>query len=115
MRINSICYEDQIMTICCSGEFGIGSQGQQSADLLFDRLIRWMDDHSDKHVKMIDLDFRNVDYKWGDGPISAMVPMVTRHSVSSIRIIANARNSRSLHDLIQESKLPWFTVVDADA
>jgi hypothetical protein len=115
VHIDSILYEDQKLTVRCSGEFGEGSQGQPSADLLNACLSRWMDDHTENRVGVIEVDLRDVDYCWGDGPLSSTVSFVLRRGVSLIRLVASAGNAQSVRDLVEWSKLPWFTVVDGDA
>jgi hypothetical protein len=78
MQVDDINYREGMLQVKCSGEYGVGSDGNPSADLLAKYIALWIADHPDQPVAQIDVDYSEVDYSWGDGPVSSMFPFVAK-------------------------------------
>jgi len=100
--INSINRRGHCLFIVCSGEFGIGSEGNPSADLIVETAVQWMDTHPDSSLTHAVIDFTDVDYLWGNGPTSAAV-RIGRRGPTSITIKANDANQEPLENLLQKT------------
>jgi hypothetical protein len=107
MRIDEIACENDVLTVRCSGVFGAGSEGNPSTALLRDSIKSWLQEHRGNPLAEIELDLSNVEYVWGDGPVSSMLPFVAA-GVSRVRIISSPDNRDALQNLIEESNVPWF-------
>ena len=105
MRVENLDYRDGTLEVVCSGQYGVGSDGNSSADLVKTSIEQWCSDHPDQTVVQIDVDYTGVDYVWGSGPVSSMVPFFAK-GVAKCRIIANLRNRYSLADLVATCRVP---------
>lgn len=113
MQIDSLNFHDSILRVKCSGVFGVGSGGNHSGKRLRESIKNWMESHPGTKVEQIDIDLTEVDYSWGDGPISSLIAFITQ-GVAKFRFIASPQNRKPLHNLIKTSKLPGFTVEGPD-
>lgn len=113
MQIDSLEFRDSILSVKCSGVFGIGTDGNPSGMLLSKSIKAWMENHPESKVEQICVDFTEVDYTWGDGPVSCLVIFIAR-DVTRIHYIASHLNRKPLENLIKLSKFPWFTVGEAE-
>ena len=104
---------EDVLRVVCAGEFGIGSAGNPSGKLLTRTIEMWMDTHRDQPISQIELDFATVEYRWGDGPVSALVAILP-HGVTTVRIFASSSNELPLKNLVEGSRMPWFEVVRID-
>lgn len=69
MEVDDLNYRDGVPYVKCSGEYGVGSDGNPSAELLENVIAQWITEHHP--VTQIDVDYSEVDYSWGDGPLSS--------------------------------------------
>jgi hypothetical protein len=113
MQIGSLEFRDSILSVRCLGVFGIGTDGNPSGMLLSKSIKAWMETHPEAKVEQIDVDFTEVDYTWGDGPVSCLVIFVAQ-GVARIHFIPSHQNRKPLENLIKFSKFPWFTVGEAE-
>jgi hypothetical protein len=97
----------------CSGRFGIGTGGNCSAEALTTTIEQWITDHPEEPVTEVEIDYTKVDYSWGDGPVSSMVPLL-RHGVGRFRLIGSSSNCDSLQSLLEACNLPWFELLRID-
>ena len=111
MRVNGISFGSEVLRAECSGQWGIGSEGNSSCQLLTAAIERWMEDHPAHHVSTIEVDYRAVDFRWGDGPVSSLVPFFGQR-IESFRLVASPANKEALLRLIQTCQSPGFEVVD---
>ena len=93
MQIDSLDFSDPVLTVRCSGTFGIGSKGHPSSKLLTDSIQRWMLSHPQERIEQVIIDYTHVDYEWGDGPVSSMLPIIYK-GVTKVRLVANPRNRK---------------------
>lgn len=114
MRIEAINGSDGVLTVRCAGVIGIGSKSSRSMRPVRDAVTGWMDEHPDQAVCEVVLDFRYVDYRWGDAPVSSLLPLLTR-GVRRFHFVASDRNAPALESLLSSAKVPWFSVVRVDA
>ena len=105
--------ESGTLRVECSGEFGVGTAGNPSGDLLTQAIRRWIAEHKDGPVVEIEIDYSCVDYSWGDGPVSSMVPLFS-DGIAKCRIIASADNCGPLKNLLEHCNLPQFELVRID-
>jgi hypothetical protein len=112
MQIDQLLYNgrSETLNVTCSGAYGVGSKGQASGALLTEVLRQWMADHADNSIAVIEVDYTAVDYAWGDGPVSSMIPFV-RGAPIRFRLIAGASNCDSLKSLLEACKVPFFELV----
>jgi hypothetical protein len=115
MRIQTLEFDGRHLMVKCSGPFGVGSAGHSSAVLLREAIEEWL--RCSVHVPVDELvvDFTDVDYEWGDGPVTSTLPLIAKRLVARVRFVANANNRRSLQSLVdasglQTAGLPWFVV-----
>ena len=113
MQIDGLFHRDRVLSVKCSGRFGIGSEGNPSAELLKSSIQHWIDAHPGVLIEQLDIDYSKVEYSWGDGPLWSAYPLV-RRGVKKIRLIASAQNQAALESLVTESRMPWFVVVPQD-
>jgi hypothetical protein len=99
IRIESVQYRDGVLVVSCSGEYGVGSDGQPSDDLLVDTINGWLADHPEESVRQIDVDYSEVEYSWGDGPMSIFFCRVIC-AAETIRLIAGPQNREALRSLV---------------
>ena len=114
MQIDSLEFTNLILRVKCSGVFGIGSAGNSSGELLRHSIEQWLTSHPKDQVDELAIDLTKVDYSWGDGPVSSMVPLIKR-GVRKVRLVASPTNRKSLQDLVNVCRLPWFVVEELDA
>ena len=112
MRVENLAYDSGVLRATCSGEWDAGSDGNPSCQLLTETIQCWLDEHPQQRVSMIEVDYRDVDYTWGDGPVSSLVPFLQR-DIKSFRLLPSPANRDALLSLVQSSSLPWFEVTDA--
>src|SRR5262245_45572842 len=113
MEVDVLSYspETQVLMVKCSGRFAMGSAGV--SEPLLPAVKRWIVSHADSRVTEIVVDFREVEYSWGDGPVSSMVSLL-HHGVSRFRFLASPSNQDALTSLIKASKLPGFVISRSD-
>jgi hypothetical protein len=78
-----------------------------------DALAGWMSAHADHSVREIVVDFTDVDYRWGDAPISCMIPFCRRGD-RRVRYVASAGSAAALDSLFGMANVPWFSVERID-
>ena len=78
MEILGLSYRDGVLEVICSGRYGVGSEGNPSGRLVATSIEGWMADHPDQPVSRVTVDYRKVDYSWGDGPIWSVIPLFRR-------------------------------------
>ncbi len=115
MEIETVTYapDSGMLRVKCSGRFGQGSEGRPSGELLARTVERWIADHADQRVQVVQVDYTEVDYSWGDWPVSSLVPFV-RHGVARCHLIAGPSNYDSLKGLLEACHVPWFMLSHAD-
>jgi hypothetical protein len=109
MEIVTIAYgpESGILMLKCRGLFGVGSKGQPSGELLARTIEHWIAEHAGKRLNEIEVDYSEVDYAWGDWPVSSMV-LFLRHGVERFHLVAGPANYAALRSLVEGCNLPWF-------
>jgi hypothetical protein len=105
--------ESGTLRVVCSGEFGVGSAGNPSGELLTRAIRRWIGEHKEEPVVEIEIDYSGANYAWGDGPVSSMVPLLAG-GIVKCRLIASADNCGPLKNLLEACTLPWFELVRID-
>jgi len=115
LEIDTITYSAEcgILSVKCSGKFGVGSGGNPSAELLMGTIKQWMSDHPEQSVTEIEIDYTRVDYAWGDGPVWSMVGLLDQ-GVDKFRLIGSSSNCDSLKGLLEGCRLPWFELLRID-
>lgn len=111
MNVTGLEFVDGALKVTCSGKYGEGSKGQPSAEQVRSSIERWIEGHPDQSVTRIDVDYTDVDYSWGDGPVSSLVQFYKR-GVSKMRIIASRKNLDSLEGLVTSCNIPFIEVVE---
>ena len=86
--------------IICSGRFGIGSEGNYSAKLI-QKEIEQIISKPDLQITEVEIDFLNVEYEWGDGPISAISSVLNDRL--KIKYFVNEQNAQPLINLFDQS------------
>ena len=119
MRIAALEFDGHALRVKCAGPFGVGSEGHASAVLLRETIDAWLMSPGHGRVDELIIDFTDVDYEWGDGPVTSTLPFVAKRRVARVRLLANARNQRALESLVDASGLeavglPWFVVQGTD-
>jgi hypothetical protein len=109
--IDALSYspETGILTVKCRGRFGVGSEGNPSSELLTRTIEDWILNHGNARVTEIEVDYADVNYSWGDGPVSSMVPFL-RQGVARFHLIASPSNHDALKGLLKACNLPWFVL-----
>ncbi len=102
MQVDRLEYRDGLLEVKCSGEYGVGSDGNPSAELLGESIALWIANHPSHPVAQIDVDYTEVDYSWCDGLLSSMFPYLAQ-GVAKIRLIASSQNRKSLEELVGTS------------
>jgi hypothetical protein len=93
---------------------GIGTGGIASMRPVSDALAGWMAEHPDDSVKEIFMDFTDVDYRWGDAPVSCLIPFI-RQGVQHVHFVASGSSAPALESLLGVVNMPWFSVERVDA
>ena len=114
MRIESIAHNSRVLTVTCSGIFGMGSGGNPSGKLIKNSIDNWMLSHPSIRIEQIVVDYSNVDYVNGDGPVSFMLPFIKR-GVTKVCFVPNSFNRGPLKALVETCRTPWFEVADPDS
>ena len=109
MKVTDLEFVDGVLRVTCGGKHGEGSQGQPSAELVRSSIERWIESHPDQSVAQIDVDYTDVDYAWGDGPVSSLVQFY-KQGVSKMRIIASRKNLDPLEELVTSCNIPFIEV-----
>ena len=102
MKIENTNIKGSTLSIICSGRFGIGSEGNSSAQLIHKK-IESAFSKADLKITEIEIDFLKVEYEWGDGPISALMSVI--NSDLKIKYLVNEQNARSLQNLFYQAGL----------
>jgi hypothetical protein len=109
VRVESIDCSAGVLSVRCSGVVGIGGQSVASMRCVSDALAEWMGAHSDDSVREIIVDFTDVDYRWGDAPISCMIRFCRRGD-RRVHYVASAGSAAALEGLFRMANIPWFSV-----
>jgi hypothetical protein len=110
MKVTNLKFNDGVLRVTCCGEHGIGTEGHPSASLVRSSIERWIESHPDQSVTEIEVDYTEVDYVWGDGPVSSLMVFYQK-GVSRFRLIAGPNNHASLEGLVKNCSIPFFEVV----
>ena len=102
MKIDKTKIKGSTLSIICSGRFGIGSEGNSSAQSIHNELESAIH-NADIKITEIEIDFRMVEYEWGDGPVTAIMSII--NSDLKIKYLANEQNAQPLNDLFYQSGL----------
>ncbi len=89
MRVESIQGAAGVLSVRCTGTIGIGTESTASMRPLSQAIIDWRREHYDEAVREIEVDFRDVDYRWGDAPVACFVPFL-RDGVEKVRFLGGA-------------------------
>jgi hypothetical protein len=103
-----------VLRVRCAGTVGIGTESTASMRPVGQAITEWMHEHGGETVREIEVDFRDVDYRWGDAPIACFVPFL-RNGVQQFRFLAGATSGQALESLFAGAKMPWFSVQRLDA
>ena len=114
MRVESIQGVEGVLSVRCTGTVGIGTESTFSMRPLGDAIATWRREHPGEAVREVEVDFREVDYLWGDAPVACLIPFL-RNGVQSIRLLAGANSASALESLLAATKLPGFSVQRAGA
>jgi len=114
MQIDAIKLTDGVLRVKCSGTHGVGSEGNPSGLALTQAVERWISTHPQDTIDELEVDYTDVAYSWGDGPVSSVVPFVKR-GITRIRLIAGAENRQALEALVSGCGMPWISVGSLDA
>ena len=114
MNVEVVSFDEAVLTVKCSGTFGIGADGRACADRLTRVIERWQSSHPTQRIEQLDVDYAGVDYHWGDGPVASILPLL-KSSITRVRLLANHDNYQSLLNLVTECGLPWFEVKGPNA
>ena len=113
IEVEIVRFDDGVLSVKCSGAFGIGSNGHASTGKLTHVIEHWRKAHPTQRVCRLVIDYSLVDYQWGDGPISAILPFI-ESGIDEVRLLASRENRESLERLVSECALPWFEVIGPD-
>ncbi len=92
--------KDGSLIVVCSGDFGYGSGGNESARTIYKRINDWSTEHAGVSITHIVLNFVNVDYIWGDGPLSGVVfPLMRKCKIFTF--VTNKKNDMPLRNLVE--------------
>ena len=73
MVIREALIGDGVARIRCAGVFGVGSAGNPSGHVLKAALEELLGGHEGEASAVV-VDFTEVEYQWGDGPVWAVYP-----------------------------------------
>lgn len=90
------------LCICCSGVFGIGSNGNPSGCKIQNAIERFINEQPCP-VSDIAIDFTKVEYEWGDGPAWAIMSALQQGL--KVKYITNVSNHEAISNLIEVSGL----------
>jgi hypothetical protein len=99
--------EPGILRLKWRGRFGVGSEGEPSSELLAGTIEGWLANHAAERVEEIEVDYTDVDYSSGDGPVSSIIPFV-RRGVMPFRLLPSSSNCDALKGLLGSRNLPFF-------
>lgn len=114
MRVETIEASEGLLRVRCSGIVGVGTESVASVRPVTDAVADWITEHPGQAVQEIVMDFRDVDYRWGDAPVSGLMPLLLR-GVRRVHYIASVRNASALESLLGAAKIPGFSVERVDA
>jgi hypothetical protein len=89
-----------VLRLVCSGIHGTGSGGNESATRITQAVSSALA-ASGVAPAELELDFRAVEYEWGDGPVSSIVPFMDRFQ--KVRIVSSPQNVAALKGLVEAS------------
>jgi hypothetical protein len=114
MQIDGIRYESRTLQLKCSGAYGVGYDAVVSARLLTKAIQDWIADHPESPVTAAEVDYRAVDYSYGDGPVTAMIALWPL-GITQFRLVANSKNCDSLKGLLESINMPFaFQLIRSD-
>ena len=113
MRVALTQAADGVLRVCCTGTVGIGTESTASMQPVSQAIHDWMHEHRGETVREIEVDFRDVDYRWGDAPVACFVPFL-RDGVQQFRFLAGASSGPALESLFAAVRMPWFSVQRLD-
>lgn len=99
MRIVSVRATGNALFVECEGFFGIGSRGTPSATLIVETCRGWIQSHPDRDITHLCVDFRKVDYTWGDGP-AALGASAYKLGIRNVTIRPGRENKDALKEVI---------------
>ena len=111
MQVTRLEFNEGTLVVTCDGEHGVGSDGRPSAGLLKSTIESWLQNHPGQSVAQIDVDYTDVNYSWGDGPVSSMIGF-SRQGKTRIRLIAGPDNFEALAGLVKSCNIPFIEVVN---
>jgi len=97
-RGESIEGAEGVLRVRCSGTVGIGTESVDSMRSLTDAVASWMGQYPDDFVRDIVVDFTDVDYRWGDAPVSCLLPFF-RQGIQRVHYVATASSALALETL----------------
>lgn len=100
VRVTACDFGSGVLKLKCSWVFGIGSKGNPSAAKITKVIEHWISDHPETLVTGLELDYTDVDYSWGDGPISSLIPFVVR-GITKVCFVTSSRNYAALESLFE--------------
>lgn len=100
MQILERTFSNEALCIRCSGVFGIGSHGIPSGKLLQQALEAELR-VSGRTTRRVVVDFRQVEYEWGDGPAWAVLPALRRGA--SVIFLVDSENREPLAGLFRSA------------
>jgi hypothetical protein len=100
IRVTDCDSESGVLKVKCSGVFGRGSLGNPAAEKIAEVIEYWIKDHPETLVSGLELDYTEVDYSWGDGPVSSLIRFLVR-GVTKVRFVASSRNYEALKGLLE--------------
>ncbi len=110
MKVTGLEFNEGVLRVTCTGEHGVGSEGHPSAILVKSSIDQWIESHPGQSVSLIEVDYTEVDYVFGDGPVSSLMGFY-QQGVSRFRLIAGPNNLESLEGLVKGCNIPYFEVV----
>ncbi len=109
MEVADSSISSNALRIACAGEYGVGSDGNPSGELVRGVIEQCLQE-SPSLVSEIIIDFTEVDYEAGDGPVSSVMPAVERGL--RITYIVGKANREPMNALLLASGLSeWIKVV----
>jgi hypothetical protein len=112
--VDSLHSAKQVLKVRCSGTIGIGSESVSSMRPLANAVAAWLRSHPDQSVREIVVDFTDVEYRWGDAPVSCLLPFI-RQGVDRVRFLASGRCASALEGLFAATNMHWFSIEQVDA
>ncbi len=95
MKIEGIEFRDAVLSVKCSGTYGIGSEGTSSSRLVTAALKRWMQSHPTDIVEQVVVDYRVLTINGETAPCRPCFPFLVRGSARLAYWQTPRTNSRS--------------------